>query len=136
MKSIVIFGSITFRPMSAKDLDMLIVIDKLSDPLEKTGLEMKLIETLKNVSPYTPIDVTVFDESSFRENLEPGALASGLVAGYEILYDELGIEGLLHSVIEKIASEDYIIYKRGKKINLSAFAKAKLRTLRKRKRRE
>jgi len=69
LKSIVIFGSITFRPMSAKDLDMLIVIDKLSDPLEKTGLEMKLIETLKNVSPYTPIDVTVFDESSFREKV-------------------------------------------------------------------
>ncbi|MEM4570229.1 MAG: hypothetical protein QXE66_02860 [Desulfurococcaceae archaeon] len=36
-----------------------------------------------------PVDVFVFDVESFMENLEPGAVASGLVAGYILLCDKL-----------------------------------------------
>ncbi|MEM4440882.1 MAG: hypothetical protein QW764_01790 [Desulfurococcaceae archaeon] len=36
-----------------------------------------------------PVDVFVFDVESFMENLEPGAVALGLIAGYILLCDKL-----------------------------------------------
>lgn len=106
---------------------MLVVIDKLSNVLEKTRLEVDIARALKRISEGIPIDVVVFDEESFKENLEPGALGSGLVAGYEVLYDELDLDSLVSEVGEKLASDVCIIQKNGRRVNLSAFARAKFR---------
>ncbi|MCX8187876.1 MAG: hypothetical protein N3F65_04620 [Nitrososphaeria archaeon] len=127
MRSLIIFGSSTYRPTGARDLDMLVVVDKLSNAFEKTRLEVNISRALKTISAGVPVDVTVFDEESFKENLEPGALGSGLVAGYEILYDELDLDSLVSEVSEKLASDECIIQKNGIRVNLSAFARAKVR---------
>ncbi len=127
LKSLAIFGSSISNPLKARDIDILIVVDRLSDALEKFNLEIEIARALRTTQSKILFDIIVFDDESFRENLEPGALASGLIAGYRIIYDELGLEKLLNGLVEKIACGEYIVQKSGRRINLSALARAKLR---------
>jgi len=129
--SLAIFGSSVYNPMKAEDIDLLIIVDLVKDVFEKSNLEMELSKTLKKVMPKTSFDVVIFDIESFKENLEPGTIASGLIYGYKILYDELGLEKLLVPLIEKIAhtETEYVVQKNGRRINLSAFSRVKLRLL-------
>lgn len=127
--SLVIFGSTILYPVRARDIDLLIIVDKLSNVVEKLNLEVEISRALRTVESKTPFDVIIFDGDSFRENLEPGTLASGLIAGYRIVYDELGLEKLIEPLIEKIARGEYIVQKNGRRINLSALARARLRLL-------
>jgi len=129
LKSLVIFGSSIYSPLKARDVDLLVVADRIADADEKCALEFEIAKALRAVHPKMPIDVIVFDECSFRENLEPGTLLSGLIAGYEIIYDELGLNDLIVELAKSIASSEYIVQKSGKRINLSALARARLRAL-------
>jgi len=61
-----------------------------------------------------PADVLVLDEEALEGNMEPGGIASGLLAGYLALYDELGLEELVARAAEKIASEGFILQKGGR----------------------
>jgi hypothetical protein len=72
-----------------------------------------------------PADVLVLDEEALEENMEPGGIVSGLLAGYLALYDELGLEELVARAAEKIASEGYILQKGGRRIDFGALARAK-----------
>lgn len=125
MKSLILFGSSVFRPMNARDIDILVVVDKI-DLHEKISLEINIIKALKNTIKKN-LDVIVLDENSLLENIEPGAVASGLIAGYKVIYDEINIENLIIGIAKRIAFEKYIIQKSGKKINLSAIAKARIK---------
>lgn len=127
--SLVIFGSSVFYPVKARDIDLLIIVDKLSNAVEKFNLEVEISKALRKIESKAPFDVTVFDSGSFRENLEPGTLASGLVAGYRTVYDELGLEKLIEPLIVNIALGEYFVQKSGRRINLSVLARAKLRLL-------
>lgn len=130
LKSLAIFGSSIYNPMRARDVDLLIVIDEIADALEKSSLELDIIKALKRLHPRALFDVLVFDEVSFKENLRPGAVLSGLVIGYEIIYDELGLNNLVEDLVRDVARGEYIVQKGERRINLSALARARLRTLR------
>jgi len=127
LRALLIFGSGVFRPWSARDIDILVILDHLSSVGEKMELEAEVARVLRSLAERKAIDVIAFDEQSFIENLEPGCIASGLIAGYEALYDELGVDELISNAAEKAASMDIVIEKGGKRINLSALARAKLR---------
>jgi hypothetical protein len=128
LRIIAVFGSSVYDPVKARDLDILIIIDKLLDIKEKTDLEIRILKNLKNLRTETPLDIIVLDEESFKENLEPGGIASGLVAGCRILYDEMGTEQFIYEAAKKVANEKYVIFKKRRKIDLSTIAKLKLKT--------
>jgi hypothetical protein len=69
--------------------------------------------------------VLVLGEEALEENMEPGGVASGLLAGYLALYDELGLEELVARAAEKIASEGYILQRGGRRIDFGALARAR-----------
>jgi len=50
------------------------------------------------------VDVLVLDEEALRENVEPGGVASVLLAGYSVLYDELGLEELVANAPSRLLS--------------------------------
>lgn len=127
LRALLVFGSSVSRPWSASDIDLLVIVDHLSGVREKMELEAEVAGALRGLVECKPVDVIAFDEQSFTENLEPGCIASGLIAGYEALYDELGVDELISTAAEKAASMDIVIERRGRRINLSAPARAKLR---------
>lgn len=127
VKAIILYGSIVYSPSSAHDIDVLIVVDKIRDVNEKTRLEYILKSHLRKKS-ILPIDVTVFDTKILEENLVPGTFLSGLVLGYDILYDEINFEEIINELFIKIAQlDDYIYIKNRKKWNLSNIAKARIK---------
>jgi hypothetical protein len=112
LRIIAVFGSSVYDPVKARDLDILIIIDKLLDIKEKTDLEIRILKNLKNLRTETPLDIIVLDEESFKENLEPGGIASGLVAGCRILYDEMGTEQFIYEAAKKIANKNMLSLRR------------------------
>ncbi|MEM3346515.1 MAG: hypothetical protein QXR36_03710, partial [Desulfurococcaceae archaeon] len=126
MKALLLFGSSIHGLWIARDVDIMVVVDKFSSVEEKLLLETLIAKSLRKLLVRKPVDVLVFDVESFMENLEPGAVASGLVAGYILLYDELGVESLVKNLAEKVARDDVVLFKHGKRLNLSAIARAKL----------
>lgn len=124
LRSLVVFGSSVYNTLRARDLDILVVINKLEDAREKAKLEFEVAKLLKGFVE-KPADVVVLDEDSLKENMEPGGVASGLLAGYLVLYDELGLEKLVAEAAEKVASEGFTLQKGGRKINFGALAKAR-----------
>jgi len=125
LKALVVFGSSVYSPRRARDVDLLVVVDALADPSEKLSIELEVSRSLRGALP-RPADVTVLDVESLGENLEPGLVGSGLAAGYKVVYDELGVEGLVRGALEKLAEQDYVVVKGGRRLNLSAVARAKL----------
>jgi hypothetical protein len=56
----------------------------------------------------------------------PGSLLTGLVLGYRIIYDDIDLKDLIRDLIRDLAStDDYILIKRGRRVNLKAVAIAK-----------
>jgi hypothetical protein len=117
-----VFGSSAYDPSRARDLDVLVVVDRLESAREKAELE---VARLLRGRTRKPADVLVLDEEALEENMEPGGIASGLLAGYLALYDELGLEELVARAAEKIASEGYILQKGGRRIDFGALARAR-----------
>lgn len=124
LEALIVFGSTVYSPRRARDLDLMVIVDSIIDVSEKTVLELEIRKALRNTS-LKPIDVIVFDVGMLKENLEPGAIASGLIAGYIAVLDRINIPQLLSNVLEKLAQEDVVIMKRSRKLNLSAIARVK-----------
>lgn len=126
LKALVVFGSFVYSQCRSRDIDLMIIVDTINNIDEKNVLEVEITRSLRRVICNKIIDVTVFDVEMFRENLEPGGLASGLVIGYVIIWDELNIPKLVREVAEKMARDNIVLVKSGKKLNLSAISKAKI----------
>ena len=123
--AVVLFGSCVYSPRRARDVDLLVIVDELRDFHEKVALEVEVSRSLHR-ELRRAVDVVVLDLESFRENLAVGTFLSGLVLGYRVLYDAIGVDKLLEELFSKLADEDYV-YVKGRRWNLSAVARAKLR---------
>lgn len=68
----------------------------------------------------------VLDEEMLKENAKPGGLISGLILGYKLLYDELGIPIIVEKTLREVSEEkEYVIIKENRRTNLSSLAKIK-----------
>lgn len=66
------------------------------------------------------------DVASLSESARPGGVVSGLIAGYIVIYDELGIPYLIRRIVQEVSREEgYIVIKNGRRLNLSTLAKVK-----------
>ncbi|MEM0317357.1 MAG: hypothetical protein QXO97_05150 [Candidatus Nezhaarchaeales archaeon] len=120
------FGSYVYSQAKARDLDLLVVVERLNDIHEKSELELGIKRALRDVSRFKPIDVVVLDLEMLRENMKPGTMLSGLVCGYKVLYDEIGLPTLIEDLVKALALEDVVLIKRGRRLSISAHARAKL----------
>ena len=126
LKALVIFGSYAINPLKAKDIDILIIIDKILNIEEKINLEIEISKELRKILK-KPVDIIVMDEEIFHENIEPGTVLSGFVIGYKKIYDDIGFDYFINNLIEKLAEIDYEFFKNSKEVNLSSISRVKLR---------
>ena len=124
---VLVFGSSVYNPRRARDIDLIIVIDKLLDIREKVELEVAVRKALKEIDCRVIYDVLVFDIESFFENASPGAVISGVVAGYRVLHDEIGFEEIVEKIALSVLRDKPIIYKEGKRLGLALHAERLLR---------
>jgi predicted nucleotidyltransferase len=126
LKALVIFGSSIFS-RNPNDIDLLIVVNKLSSVGEKIELELSISRSLRDLEPGKPFDVVVLDVEMLKENMVVGSFLTGLVLGYRVVYDEIGFDDMVKNLIKDLASsaDDYVLIKRGRKVNLKAIAIAK-----------
>jgi predicted nucleotidyltransferase len=131
LKALVLFGSYVYDLLRSRDIDLLVVVDRLDDAKEKASLELEIVRILKRYVKDRPLDVVILDVESFRENLKLGALASGLIAGFEPIYDEIGVNSMIEELLRETSrgGERVVIVKRGRRLDLSSLAKAKLKVL-------
>lgn len=131
LKALVLFGSYVYDLLRSRDVDLLVVVDRLDDVKEKTSLEFEILRALKRCVKDKPLDVVVLDVESFVENLKLGALASGLIAGFEPIYDEIGVSSMIEELLREASGggERVVIVKKGRRLDLSSLAKAKLKVL-------
>ena len=123
LKALVLFGSYVYNPLKSRDIDILLIVDKLVNAKEKLAIEVEVARNVKALCR-KPVDVIVFDIDMLKENAEPGGIVSGLVIGYKILYDDIGMQKIVEGVVDKISREEsYIIIKNNRRIDLSAIAK-------------
>ncbi|MDK6028833.1 nucleotidyltransferase domain-containing protein [Ignisphaera sp. 4213-co] len=94
LKALVLFGSYVYNPLKSRDIDTLLIVDKLVNAKEKLAIEVEVARNVKALCR-KPVDVIVFDIDMLKENAEPGGIVSGLVIGYKILYDDIGMQKLL-----------------------------------------
>lgn len=128
LKALVVFGSSVYSPLRSRDLDVLVVVDSLANAREKHMLELEISRSLRHGLIQKPVDVVVLDVEALYENAKPGGVVSGLVAGYTIVYDEVGIPELVKRVACDVLREgEYVIVKNGRRLNLHALARAKLK---------
>lgn len=124
LKALVLFGSSVYNPLRSRDLDLLVVIDKLTDAKEKHELEVEILKSLRQIKLGKPIDVLVLDIEMLKENAKPGGVVSGLILGYKSLYDELGISTIVEKITDEVSEEkDYVVIKENRKLNLYILAK-------------
>lgn len=126
LKALVVFGSSVYNPTRSRDLDLLIVVDSLSNVKEKQLLEHEVSRSLKSAGLRKPVDIVVLDVEALKENANPGSVVSGLVLGYKVVHDEIGVPGIVRKILCDISKEEgYTVFKSGKKLNLHALAKAR-----------
>ncbi|WP_440059490.1 hypothetical protein ACSU1N_06800 [Thermogladius sp. 4427co] len=125
LRAVIIFGSSVYNPLRSRDVDIIVVVDRIEDVKEKYVLELEISKELRKCIS-KPVDVIVFDVEMLEENTRPGTVLSGLIAGYVVVYDEIGVESILEKVLENILQVDeYIIVKKGRKLDLASIAKAR-----------
>jgi predicted nucleotidyltransferase len=126
LKALVIFGSSAFS-RNPNDIDLLVVVNKLSSVNEKIELELSISRSLRDLEPGKPFDVVVLDVEMLKENMVVGSFLTGLVLGYRVVYDEIGFDDLVKNLIRDLtnSTDDYVLIKRGRKVNLKAIAIAK-----------
>lgn len=121
-----LFGSSVYTPRRARDIEIIIVVDKLYSIEEKLALEPAVKRALRILDQRRVYDIILFDEESFMENTAPGCLVSG-VAGYEVLHDEPGFEEIVKKLALSTLEEKPVIYKKNRKSNLALYSKHLLR---------
>jgi predicted nucleotidyltransferase len=126
---VLLFGSSVYSPRRARDIDIIIVVDKLSSIEEKFALEQAVKRALRELDQRRVYDIIVFDEESFTENTAPGCLVSGVVAGYEVIFDELEFKEIVKKLALSILEEKPVIYKKNRKLNIALYFKHLLRKI-------
>lgn len=121
--SILVFGSYVYSPRRSRDIDLLVVVDRLGDIREKISIEIGILRELRR-EIRKPIDIVVLDLDSLRENLAVGTFLSGLVIGYRVIYDSIGIDKMLGELFKELAGDNYI-YTKKRRWNLSAIARTR-----------
>lgn len=123
LKSIVLFGSYIYMGYG-RDLDILIIIDRIKCLEEKFELEEKATEILNRLFKYNvPIDVHILGVEELDQNTRIGSFLSGLVLGYNVIYDECNVERKIEKMLEELAKLNYIYVNRYGEWNLSKLAK-------------
>ena len=85
-------------------MDLLVVVDRLGSAREK--LEVRIGESLRDLPLGRYFDVSVLDVPSLEENAAPGGFLSGLVLGYRVICDEVGLDELVLRVAGELARLD------------------------------
>jgi len=122
-KFIAIFGSSIYSPRKARDIDILIAVDRIGSVSEKIELEATIKKALRKIGMEKTCDVIVFDVDSLKENIKPGGVVSGAIAGYKVLYDEIGFEEMVKKAAEELLKQGVVVYKKGRKLDLSIYTK-------------
>ena len=124
--ALILFGSYVRSFKKAKDIDLLVIVDKIENIYEKFEIEKEIsIQLIKELK--LPFEINVLDLDNFFENLKPGTFISGLVLGYKIIYDKIGIEYYIKKLCQELANEiEYEFIKHGKRYRLGIFAKVLL----------
>lgn len=126
MKAVIIFGSSIYNPLKSRDIDILVVVDRIGDIKEKQLLELEIAKRLRPIYMNKPVDIVVMDTDMLKDNARAGTVVAGLIAGYRSLYDEINIENIVEKLLEEVAEAgEYIVFKNGKRLNLGSIAKAK-----------
>jgi len=120
----ILFGSYVYSPRKARDIDMIVIVDYLKNINDKVTLEVEISRKLRKLFRKN-IDIQVFDIESFEENLIAGTFLTGLVLGYKIIYDTIGVEEKIREFIKEIGKEDKYVFIKKRKWNLAAIAKTK-----------
>lgn len=102
------------------------VVDGLAGAREKQLLELSIVKGLRAEGVRKPVDVVVLDVGALEENARPGGIVSGLIAGYRVLYDEIGVPAIVERAVREASAEDgYTVIKGGRRLSLSALAKVR-----------
>ncbi len=123
--ALIVFGSSVYW-RNARDVDLIVIIKEPLTPKEKAALEYKIASRAQKLKlPY--LDVHVMSMHDFKDNLVPGTFLSGLALGYQVLLDRVNVEPLILSFLRKLSEDEYILYNRHGKWNLSKMAEILLR---------
>jgi len=126
LRALAIFGSSVYS-REYGDVDLLVVVDVLASAREKLELEVKVRESLRDLPEGMYFEVSVLDVASLEENAAPGGFLSGLVLGYRVICDELGLDELVLRVARELAKLGrYELRKSSRRVDLSAVARALL----------
>jgi len=125
LRALILFGSYVYNAPRARDVDIIVVVDRVSNPKELASLATELAIRLRRAAGRV-FDVLLFDEESFRENLQPGTVLSGLVMGFKALHDEIGVNKAVEELAKHLAGNGYKYCKVGRCVDLSALARAKI----------
>jgi len=126
LKALVLFGSTVYNPLKSRDVDLLVVVDKLGDPGEALLLATELSVRLRRALGKL-FDVILLDTESLRENAQPGTVLSGLALGFKVLYDVIGFSKLVEEMLKNLSASDYKYFKEGRWIDLSTAARIKMK---------
>ena len=124
--TVILFGSYVYNKQKAKDIDIIVIVDHLKDIHDKVNAEVEITKKLIRLFKRS-LDVLVFDLDTFKENLVVGTVLTGLVLGYNVLYDKIGVEKLIHNFIEEISKEDEYVLIKKRKYDFARLAKMKLK---------
>lgn len=108
VRGIIMFGSCVYMGIG-EDVDVLVVVDGELDLKRKLELEYQLLRELNRRFEDVPFDVHIMSMEELRENLVPGSFLSGLALGYEVVYDDAGLEGEVLRFLEALSREDYVL---------------------------
>jgi len=126
VKAIILFGSTVYLGRG-RDIDLVVVVDKLNSISDKMRLEYSLSRRLCREQGICETDIHILDLDGLIENLQPGSFLSGLALGYEILYDMIGVEKYIIDFLERLSREKYVLHNRYGTWDLGFYARVLLR---------
>lgn len=122
LRGVIVFGSSVYFK-SARDIDLIIIVDGSLSLKEKMKLELKLSRKLRKSLGGIFFDIHVMDLNMFKENLVPGSFLHGLALGYEVIYGNSKIKKLILNFLKEISNEKYMIHDKYGSWDLSFHAK-------------
>ncbi len=127
--SIVIFGSTVRMGINyARDIDILIIIDKTLNPNDNVKLVNSLRRIFRKVVS-KPLDIIVMSYDDFKKNLIPNTILGTFVLGYKVIYDVINFDKHIIKLFKELAKGNYIYGDKFSVWNLSKIAKSRLSRL-------
>ncbi|MEM3070468.1 MAG: nucleotidyltransferase domain-containing protein [Candidatus Bathyarchaeia archaeon] len=123
---IILFGSTVYMGRG-RDLDLLVIVERVEGPLVKRFEAERLIsrEIFKGLGVWA--DVHILDLEELKENLAPGTFLSGLALGYELINGGADVEEPILTFLEKLSNGRYILHNRYGTWDLAMHAKLTIR---------